>query len=145
MEINTIPSKEQSRELALKISLSDFWGERNRPQGDFDWNNDQELHHIRNFKVRRWKYAQTPGGWREWNLHFRWGGLTPSYERSHRRYKVNITICCWNVGGSGHLRICQQDVKTIFLALISNLTWLHVAVRKCKSHTDVVRICLRVE
>jgi hypothetical protein len=145
MAINTISSKEQSRELALKISHSDFRGERNRPQGDFDWKIDQEPHCIRNFKVRCWKYAQVHGGWRECDLRFRRGGLTPSYERSHPRYMVNVTICCWNAVGGGHLRIRQQDVKTKFLAPTSNLTWPHVAVRKCKSGTDVVRIWLRVE
>jgi hypothetical protein len=118
---------------------------RNRPQGDFDWNNDQELHRIRNFKVRCQKYAQVPGGWREWNLRFWGGGLTPSYERSHPTYMVNVTICCWNARGSGHLRIRQQDVKTKFLAPASNLTWPHVAVGKYKSITDVLIIWLRVE
>jgi hypothetical protein len=111
---------------------------RNRPQGDFDWNIDQESHHIRNFKVRSQKYAQAPGGWSEWNLRFRGAGLAPSYERSHPEYMVNVTVCCWNAGGSSHLRIRQQDK---ILALTFNLTWPHVAVRKCKSGTDVVRIC----
>jgi hypothetical protein len=145
MAINTISSKKQSRELALKISYLDFRGERNWPQGDFDWNIDQEHHRIRNFKVRCWKYAHAPGGWREWNLRFRGGGLTPSYERIHPGYMVNVTICCWNTGGSGHLWIHQQDVKTKNLAPTSNLTWPHVAVRTCKSGNDVIRIWLRVE
>jgi hypothetical protein len=38
--------------------------------------------------------------------------LTPSYERRHHGYMVHITICYWNIEGSGHLRICKQDVKT---------------------------------
>jgi hypothetical protein len=46
-------------------------------------------------------------------FHFRVGGLTPSYERSHQGYLLNITSCCWNVLGSGHLWIFQPDVKTI--------------------------------
>jgi hypothetical protein len=145
MAINTIPSKEQSRELELKNSHSNFWGEKNWPQGDFDWNNDQELHRIRNFKVGCQKYAQQPGSWREWNLRFQGGGLTPSYERTQPGYMVNVTICCWNVSGSGHLWIRQQYVKMKFLAPTSILTWPHVAVRKYKSGTDVVRIWLRVE
>jgi hypothetical protein len=144
MAINTIPSKEQSREVALKFSFR-FLRERNRPQGDFDWNIDQELHRIRTFKVRCQKYSQTHGCWREWNLRFRLGGLTPSYERSHHGYMVCITIFCWNAGVSGHLWIRRQDAKTKFSAPMSNLTWPHIAVRKCKSATDVIRIRLRVE
>jgi hypothetical protein len=50
-----------------------------------------------------------------------------------------------SVINSGHLQVWKQDVKMKLLGPTSNLTWLHVGVRKYKSGTDVLRIWLRVK
>jgi hypothetical protein len=42
---------------------------------------------------------------------FRVWGLTPSYERSHHGYMMNVISCCWNTMAVAILDFSQKNSK----------------------------------